>query len=243
MKWTIIGYWGAYPEQNEATSGYLLQTSGQNILIDCGSGVLAQLQNVINLEDLDAVILSHYHADHMADVFALQYAAMILHQLGKRKEPLKIYAHDKDESFAKLTYKHYCVAEPIHDQTVLTFGPAKITFQETIHPAYCLAMRIQEDERSITYTADTEWSVPLVQFARQSSLLVSETSLYDEQFGMVPGHLTAGQVGQLAGQAQVKELCLTHLPHYGDHEQLIAEARAHFNGPISLAKSLKSWTL
>ena len=68
MKITTIGWWGAYPDANEASSGYLLESEGYYVLIDCGSGVLSRLQNYIALQNLDAVVLSHYHWDHVADI-------------------------------------------------------------------------------------------------------------------------------------------------------------------------------
>ena len=73
MKLTVLGYYGGYPFQNKGTSGYLIQSDGFNLLLDCGSGVLMSLENQIDPLKLNAVVLSHYHADHIADVGVLQY--------------------------------------------------------------------------------------------------------------------------------------------------------------------------
>ena len=83
MKLTVIGHWGGYPKQNEASSGYLLSHNGFHLLIDCGSGVLSQLQNYMQPEDIDAVIISHYHPDHIADIGVLQHARLIKKFLGE----------------------------------------------------------------------------------------------------------------------------------------------------------------
>lgn len=77
MKVTVIGYWGGFPAANEATSGYLFEHEGFRMLVDCGSGVLAKLQNYVSVEKLDAVVVSHYHHDHVADIGPLQYARLI----------------------------------------------------------------------------------------------------------------------------------------------------------------------
>ncbi|MBO8163619.1 MAG: MBL fold metallo-hydrolase [Brevibacillus sp.] len=236
MQITTLGYWGAYPSANEATSGYLLQAGGHNILLDCGSGVLAQLQNHIPLERLDAVCLSHYHADHLADLFCLQYATMILMKTGKRTKPLDIYAHEEDrEMFDKLTFGSYCQAHPISADSSVTIGGASFSFARTTHPVPCLAMRIEYGGRVIGYTADTEWNEEVVQLCDQADLLLAECNLYDEQYGAVRGHLTAGEAGKLAAQTKAGKLILTHLPHYGDHQQLIRLAAASYKGPIELA--------
>ena len=63
----------AYPYKNQGTTGYLLQSDGFNLLIDAGSATLIKLQEHLDPLDLDAVILSHYHHDHIADLGVLQY--------------------------------------------------------------------------------------------------------------------------------------------------------------------------
>ncbi|MGG5833061.1 MBL fold metallo-hydrolase, partial [Bacillus pumilus] len=62
-------------------------------LVDCGSGVLSKLQQYIDIEELDAVLLSHYHHDHIADIGPLQYAKLVGYHLGKSSGPLPIYGH------------------------------------------------------------------------------------------------------------------------------------------------------
>lgn len=58
---------------NGATSAYHIHTEQGSILIDCGSGVMSKLSTVMNLYQLDAVLLSHLHFDHIADVGIIQY--------------------------------------------------------------------------------------------------------------------------------------------------------------------------
>jgi ribonuclease BN (tRNA processing enzyme) len=243
MKITTIGCWGAYPKVQEATSGYLIQSSDTNVLIDCGSGVLSHLQSFLPLEELDAVILSHYHTDHMADIYSLQYATMILTQLGKRNKPLHIYAHNDDhEQFETLAYKSYCKSHAISANSTLQLGPLGFSFYQNIHPAPCLSMRVYENGGStIAYTADTEWTNELLKLAANTEILLCESSLYEEQRGKIPGHLTAKQAGELAMKAGAKRLILTHLPHYGDHAQLLTQAKEEFNGSIELAALGKTW--
>ena len=71
---TVIGFWGAYPGPGEATSGYLLQSEGFNLLVECGSAVLSRLPGHVEPDALDAVLISHYHADHVADIQARKSA-------------------------------------------------------------------------------------------------------------------------------------------------------------------------
>jgi ribonuclease BN (tRNA processing enzyme) len=244
MKVSILGYWGAYPGTREATSGYLIQTRDQKILVDCGSGVLAQLQRYISLKDVDAVVLSHFHTDHIADIFSLQYATMINTQLGKRDSLLTIYAPDKDQdTFQSLNYKEYCRAEAISADSAIDIGGVKVRFIETVHPVPCLAMRFEYRGKSFTYSADTGWTDNLIDLAERTDLFICESSLYNKQKGQINGHLTAGEAGKMAQQAKVKQFCLTHLPHYGEHHQLIYEASVPFQGRVEFPYTGKTWTL
>ena len=243
MKITIIGWWGAYPNAGEATSGYLLETKGFSVLLDCGSGVLAQLQKFIKLQDIDAVVLSHYHSDHVADIGCLQYAARILMDLGQRKQPLKIYGHAEDENFAALNYLQYSTGHAIDTRANLQLGPLSFSFCRNIHPDPCFSMRIEEDGQVLAYISDTGYMDDHVDFARKADLLLCESSLYDEYRGRIPGHMTAGEAGRIAEAAGAGHLVLTHLPHFGNHSLLVEQAGKQFKGTVELATTGKSWQL
>ncbi len=243
IKITTVGWWGAYPSANEATSGYLLQSGNLNVLIDCGSGVLTRLQNYIDLEQLDAVVLSHYHWDHIADIGCLQYASRVLMDLGKRINPLVIYGHTEDEHFNRLSYLSYCEAHGYDTGSGLKLGALDFTFSRNVHPDPCFSIRIEKSEKALVYIADTEWTDNLVKIAQGADLLLCESSLYDEYIGRIPGHLTSGEAGAVAAAGGVKRLVLNHLPHFGDHRLLVEQARKKFNGPVELAETGKAWEL
>lgn len=243
MKLTVVGFWGGYPGKEEATSGYLLEEDGFKLLIDCGSGVLSQVQKYTSLDDIDAVILSHYHHDHIADIGPLQFARHIQTFLKDDYQTLPIYGHAMNrDGFNKLSFHdatkgvHYSLQQP------LAIGPFKINFIETKHPEPCAAMAITHDEVKIVYTADTSLFDDLITFSTNADLLIAECSLYAQQNGESMGHMNSRDVGYLAKQAGVKDLLLTHLPHYGDHKQLIEEAEQIYKGPKQLALSGWSWT-
>ncbi|UTW68956.1 MBL fold metallo-hydrolase [Anaerobacillus sp. HL2] len=83
---SVIG--GAYPEKGDATSCYLLEHDNFELLIDCGSGALSGCSSSVLLAQLNAVIFSHYHHDHIADIGPLQYSRLIDMQLKKTSKPL-----------------------------------------------------------------------------------------------------------------------------------------------------------
>ncbi len=244
MKIIPLGIWGGYPKANSATSSFLIEHEGFHCLFDCGSGVLSSLQNYITLDELDAVVISHYHADHVADIGSLQYSRLIQYYLGQPSPPLPIYGHaQNEEQFAKLTYKEQTLGVEIKEDLSVQIGPFTVTFCPTIHPVYCLAMKFTVDDKSVVFTADTEWTDKLVSFAQQADIVFCEANLYEEHIGISPGHLAGSQAGTLAQQANINQLLLTHLPHHGDVNDILNEAKKTFSGLIEIAEVGKQYKL
>ncbi|MCM3616962.1 MBL fold metallo-hydrolase [Sutcliffiella horikoshii] len=242
MKLTVVGFWGGYPAVNSATSGYLVEHENFKLLIDCGSGVLAQLQNYIDVTELDAVILSHYHHDHIADIGPLQFARLISFYMGKSVTQLPIYGHQEDmQGFASLDHKEYTKGIPYDPSKELEVGPFRIEFLKTTHPVPCYAMKVSTDEGSFVYTADTSYQESFIPFAKGTDLLICECNLYAHQDGKAAGHMNSHDAAKVAQGAKVPQLLLTHLPHFGDVEQLVEEAASIYKGKIDLAHKGFYW--
>lgn len=242
MKITVIGYWGGFPAKNEATSGYLFEDKGFKLLVDCGSSVISQLQNYVKPEELHAVILSHYHHDHVCDIGTLQYARLIKGYLGMDIPALPIYGHTEDQKgFMSLTYKGVMTGIEYDPNKELHVGPFSITFLKTKHPAPCYAMRIETESASVVYTADTSYFEELISFSNNVDLVISECNLYAGMDGSGAGHMTSTDAGNLAKKANAGHLLLTHLPHFGEHQNLITEAKEQYIGNIELAHSGYIW--
>ncbi|MCD6123505.1 MAG: MBL fold metallo-hydrolase [Spirochaetales bacterium] len=237
MQITVLGYWGAYPAAGEATSGYLFQDRNTNILLDCGSAVLSELQKHIDISNLDAVILSHYHADHVADIHCLQYAVMLESLQHKRDRNLPIYAYSKHSQFETLTFEDYTEGIALREESEIAIGDFSFSFIKTVHPEICMAVKITHYGKTAVYTADTEYFDKLTDFSRYADILLCEASLYREYEGKVEGHMSGAQAGKLAAEADVGALLLTHLPRYGNHERLREEAGEYYRGNITLART------
>lgn len=240
MKITVLGRWGAYPEAGEATSGYLLQTDKHNILLDCGSGVLANLLKHIRPEELDAVFVSHYHHDHSADLGCLLYASKFAVNFQKRLDPLCVYANKKGPRFSELSFKEYTVGKEINPETVVDLNGLTVKFFQTVHEEYNLAMRLEYKGKVLVYTGDLGPATPITDFCKGADLLICETSLFAHEGGLFPGHMTTRETAQLAHNAGVKSLLLTHFPHVGEIHKMELEAGEYFKGTIRLAEINKT---
>lgn len=241
MKLTVIGCWGGYPAADGATSAYLLEKDNYTLLIDAGSGALSKLQKYTAVSNLDAVIVSHYHHDHVADIGVLQYARLVQSYAGGVSDVLPIYGHTENEKgFQALTHQ-YTKGVAYNPTEQLEVGPFSITFLRTNHPVPCFGMRITDGNTVIVYTADTSYKEEWIDFSKEADLLITDCNFYADQNGSKAGHMTSAEGGSIAEKANVKALVLSHLPQYGDNRQLVEEAGQYFKGSIQLAEEGHVW--
>lgn len=244
MKVTVVGMWGSFPNVNGATSGYLFQSQDFNLLVDCGSAVLSKLQQYVAVENLDAVILSHYHNDHTADVGPLQHARLVKRHMGIQQQTLPIYGHALDEfEFSRLTHEPDTLGIAYDPEKPLQLGPFTITFMKTDHPVPCFAMRITDGTSTVVYSGDSAYKDDLKKLAKQADLFICECSFYANMDASTFGHMNSVEAATIAKDAEVKTLVLTHLPQFGNVEDLVKEAKEVFSGNVLLAKEGWSWTL
>jgi ribonuclease BN (tRNA processing enzyme) len=104
-------------------------------------------------------------------------------------------------------------------------------------------MRIEAAGKAIVYTADSSFKDEFIKFSRSADLLLCECNFYGHQNGKSAGHMNSIDAGTLAQKADVKQLILTHLPHYGSIAELITEAASEFKGIIRLAEEFQSISL
>jgi len=83
MKLTVVGCSGSFPSAESACSSYLVEADGFRLLLDMGNGALGELQRHCGLYDLDAIFLSHLHADHCIDMCGYFVARYYRHEGGR----------------------------------------------------------------------------------------------------------------------------------------------------------------
>lgn len=213
MEFQVLGYFGGYPTAEAGTSGYLLRSGDTNVLLDAGSGVLSALEKVLDPLQLDAAVISHYHHDHTADLGVLQYLWQL--KQGPRKEKvLPIYGNTQNPiEFATLTWPGATIGQPYTDTAPITIGLLNFKFMRTVHPIPAFAVRIEEAKtgKVLSFTADTRYFPELTDFVRGSDVLITDTNFLNDHQG-VAWHMTAGESGKLARDAQVGRLIVSHLP-------------------------------
>ncbi|MBM7635499.1 MBL fold metallo-hydrolase [Streptococcus saliviloxodontae] len=255
MKLTTLGCWGAYPYKDGGTTSYLLTGhDGFQLLIDCGSRAVNELEKEISPLDLDAVLISHYHPDHVADLGVLRhYFQLYPKHLWEPKE-LPTYGHDEDSyEFAKLTLPGVSKGIAYDVNGIETIGPFEISFIKTVHPVVCYAFRIVEPATGqiFVFTGDTGYFDGLADFAAGADLFLADVYLYEGNENHI-AHLTTKEAGEIAAQAGVKKLVLTHMPPVPPagidpdrHLDILREQTEKYsNGiPVELAEPHKAWEI
>lgn len=221
MKLTILGNCGPYPTAGGACSGYLLESAGTRVLIDCGTGVLARLLNRTHPDALDAVILSHLHFDHMSDLLPMIYAL----QFHPHAKPLPVYAPELPDDVRALLNAPCYEPRQIRDCVI---GDIRFRFFNGRHPVQSFALRAECENRAFVYTGDTNEIDGLDTFACGANLLLADAGLAERDWNPNAPHLSAARCGTLARNARAERLLLTHLNPRYTPDALIAEAQSAF---------------
>jgi ribonuclease BN (tRNA processing enzyme) len=232
---TVLGCSGSYgAPAGGACSGYLVRAGGTALWLDCGNGTLANLQRHAATEDVAAVVITHWHPDHCADIYGLH--VLLKYGLGRTGFP--VYAPEGTEDrLATLVDGDWGGAfawTAVADNDAVTVGDAGLRFSRTSHPPPTLAVEVTADGKRLVYTADTgpEWSPEA--FGDGADLVLSEASFQkdNENSGV---HLSARQAGAAARAAGARRLMLTHLWPGLDPTASVVEGSEAFGREVMLA--------
>lgn len=229
MKLTVLGKYGPYPQgENTACSGYLIENRDTKILVDCGSGVLARLQSLIDLKELDAIYLTHLHFDHTSDMLPLRY------YLDDLTLDINIYTHVTDTLYAKvlLTHPHFIVHH-IDESSNIDIGSLNLTFYKMLHPVINHGVLIKGD-KNLGVTGDTMYCENVIKLAKNSDYLLADCS---KPIDFQGPHMGAEKAFEILKNSSATILA-THVTPYKSTEHLFKE-----NNRIVSVEELKTYEL
>lgn len=241
----ILGSGTGIPSLRRGSPGLLLISNGAHILIDSGPGVLRKmLETGVTYRDIDLILYTHIHPDHTADLvsilFACKYGELPREKRltcaggpGFRRHFLKIkrvYGPWIEPQTYPLTTKEI-------SSNPFCFNEIKILTKPMAHLPESVGYRIEwKNGKSIVISGDTDYCENIVSLARETDLLILESSFPDEK--KVRGHLTPSLAGRIARESHSRRLLLVHLYPICDRYDVLSQCRQAFQGETILGEDL-----
>lgn len=194
------------------------------MLLDCAHGAGEALLGKLGGDDLDAVVLRHYHPEMLADVLpvAREYRPRLLFVPDEARSIFTGRGELSQTSIVGVREGTRAVVQRLR----FAFGPAS-------HGCPGVSVRIETPDAAVGYLGDTGNVDGLAAFAQGVRLLIAHTLLLDrESEGPRESNLTAGDAGRLARAAGAGRLALAHVPFYPDADAAVDEARGAFGGEV-----------
>jgi ribonuclease BN (tRNA processing enzyme) len=257
MRVTVLGKSPSWQDAGGACSGYLVEDGDTAVLMDCGNGVFSQLRRYRDYVAVDAVVLSHLHADHFLDLVPFSYALTY----APRQQPVPVDRWPGTDNPARPrlfapagardTFRRVVGAWGNEDLIENAFdlceydpaqavgvGPLRFRFAEVPHFVQTCAIEVTSSANGsgrLVYGADSAPADALVDFASGADLLMIEATLPRPERGGMRGHLTPAEAGEHGARAGVGRLVLTHMSDEMDALWARREAERSFGGPVDRA--------
>ena len=248
MRLTIVGCSGSLAGPGSPASCYLVQAEhgGRtwNLVLDLGNGALGALQRHIDPTAIDAVVLSHLHADHCLDLCGL-YVAQKYSPMVVARTRIPVYGPAGTGERMARAYDmtppdgmhHEFDFRELVDRQGVRIGPFTVTPHLVCHPGQAYGIRVEADGEVLAYTGDTDTCDGLNMLFRNTTLVLADSAFVDGRDHEQGIHLSGSRAARAAVDAGgVRRLMLTHIPPWNDPAVCRAQADAVWSGEVELAE-------
>lgn len=214
MKLTVLGKYGPYPLKGGACSGYLIEDDNTKLLVDIGPGVFARLMEVMNPEELDGIIISHFHFDHSSDMGVLRY------YLSSKGKQLNLVVPNEPKDKMKEYNGSTFIITTISKNSELKFNNLTLKFYETVHPIKTFGIGFFKNNRKILhYTSDTKLFDSLSHDIGGAKYILGEAGCLRQTDLSSQLHIYVGDLIRIAKENNSKLL----LTHFNEEDEVVEE--------------------
>ena len=246
MRLTVIGCAGSFAGPESPASCYLLEEPFEGrtyrLLVDLGSGAFGPLQRHSTIRDIDAIVLSHLHADHCFDMSGF-YVVSRYHPEGAFDQ-IPVHAPEGAGDFLVAAYgveenqgmRAQFDFQGWQDGATVQLGPFSVTSFLVNHPVPAYAMRIQTATSTLAYSGDTGPTDVLLDLVDGADAFLCEASFVEAKAATNPPnlHLTGAEAGEYATRGGVGRLLVTHIPTWTDRAEVESDVKSTWDGPYEL---------
>lgn len=216
----VLGCGDAFSSGAQNHTSFLLDKKDHSILIDCGASTPMALKKAgFNFNDIDFVVLSHFHGDHYGGLpYLILEAAKIL----KREKPLTLVSPPglKEKLYELLSLLYPGSEDALESFPIkyisyesgqqLSLSGFSITAYEVSHAKKTLphGLRLELENKVLAYSGDTSWHENLKPLSKDADLFICECNFFEED---TPAHLSYKTLEQKLGRISAKRIVLTHL--------------------------------
>ena len=237
---TLLGTGTIRSQDGRTCASILLESSETAVLIDCGTGSWLRLHEIKkDLNSIDHIFLTHFHPDHIADLVSILFSRY--HASAPSPHPVKIYGAPGIAQLYKRLSEAFgmWMSDTMFQIKELNNPPLHISdFQVTWLPLHhapeSVGYRVKKLHKVITISGDSGYCPELIELSRGANIAILECSFPDD----LPDehHLTPSEAGQIAQQAGVKKLILSHFYPEVLRENILLKTSRYFSGEIQLAQ-------
>ena len=227
MRLTILGTATPYPRPDNPCSGYLVQHGDTSIWVDAGTGTLGELQRHVSLAELDAIWISHAHADHTADLLTAFYALRFADLTRPRGIPLIGPPGLVDRMVGFLGHRSAALIPEVFDVTEMrgwqerVIGDLALSWGPLDHGMPAFGLRVEAAGSVLVYSGDSAYCQGLVELAEGAHLFLCEAGA-SQHLPDGDVHCTPEDAARLAREAGAKRLLLTHCDAPDARERALA---------------------